>query len=173
MIEVVKITLKDGSIKEYSDGITVRQVTEDISQGLLRVALAGEVNGKVVDLRYGINKDATLNILTFNDEGGRLAYRHTTSHIMAQAVKRLFKDVKLAIGPAIDNGFYYDFDYENSFTAQDLEEIEKEIREALWFSDLSWETTNQLNYLEKKSKEELNTWKESKEKEVKTSYKEY
>lgn len=149
---MVKITLKDGSIKEYSDGITVRQVTEDISQGLLRVALAGEVNGKVVDLRYGINKDATLNILTFNDEGGRLAYRHTTSHIMAQAVKRLFKNVKLAIGPAIDNGFYYDFDYENSFTAQDLEEIEKEmnkiIKEDLPIERFTMQRQEAIQYME-------------------------
>lgn len=102
---MVKITLKDGSVKEYNCGVTIKDVASDISEGLLRVALAGELNGKVRDLKSSINEDSTLNILTFEDEGGRLAYRHTTSHIMAQAVKRIFKDVKLAIGPAIDNGF--------------------------------------------------------------------
>ena len=128
---MIKVTLKDGSVKEYNNGITIKEVAEDISQGLLRVALAGEVNGKVKDLRYALDSDVSLNILTFNDEGGRLAYRHTTSHIMAQAVKRLFKDVKLAIGPAIDSGFYYDFDYKNSFTTSDLEEIEKEMNKII------------------------------------------
>lgn len=128
---MIKITLKDGSVKEYNNGVTIKEVAEDISQGLLRVALAGEVDGKVKDLRYALDKDVSLNILTFNDEGGRLAYRHTTSHIMAQAVKRLFKDVKLAIGPAIDSGFYYDFDYKNSFTTSDLEEIEKEMNKII------------------------------------------
>ena len=124
---MIKVTLKDRSVREYNKGITIKEITQDISSGLLRVALAGEVNGKVRDLKERINEDCTLNILTFDDEGGRLAYRHTTSHIMAQAVKRLYQNIKLAIGPAIDNGFYYDFDFDRTFTTEDLDAIEKEM----------------------------------------------
>jgi len=102
---MIKITLKDGSVREYNEGITIKEVAESISAGLARVALAGEVNGEVKDLSYPLENDCTLNLLTFDDEGGRDAYRHTTSHILAQAVKRLYPDAKLAIGPAIENGF--------------------------------------------------------------------
>ncbi|MDP4093366.1 MAG: threonine--tRNA ligase [Bacillota bacterium] len=124
---MIKITLKDGSSKEYEQGITVREVAESISAGLARVALAGEVDGEVKDLTYKLEKDCKLSLLTFENEGGKKAYRHTTSHIMAQAVKRLYPGIKLAIGPSIDNGFYYDFDLDKTFSIEDLEEIEKEM----------------------------------------------
>lgn len=124
---MIKVTLKDGSIKEYNEGISIREVAESISAGLARVALAGEVDGAVKDLGYKLMKDCSLSLLTFDDEGGRKAFRHTASHIMAQAVKRLFPDVKLAIGPSIENGFYYDFDTDRNFTQEDLDKIEKEM----------------------------------------------
>ncbi len=128
---MIKITLKDGSIKEYQEGITVLQVAESISAGLARAALAGEVDRRVTDLNYKLEKDCSLNLLTFSDEGGRLAYRHTASHVLAQAVKRLFPNVKLAIGPAIDNGFYYDFDVEKNFSPEDLSKLEKEMEKII------------------------------------------
>ncbi len=128
---MIKIKLKDGSIQEYEEGITILQVAEGISAGLARVALAGEVDGKIRDLNYKLEKDCSLNLLTFSDEGGRLAYRHTASHVLAQAVKRLFPKVKLAIGPAIDNGFYYDFDIEKNFSPEDLLKLEKEMEKII------------------------------------------
>lgn len=131
MNKMIKITLKDGSSKEYPKGITVGEVAEDISKGLARVAVAGELNGETVDLMHELNDDSQLNILTFDDVRGKEAFWHTTSHIMAQAVKRLFPDVKLAIGPAIDNGFYYDFDTERPFTPEDLEAIESEMNKII------------------------------------------
>ena len=124
---MIKVTLKDGSVKEYNEGTTVLQVAESISAGLARVALAAEVDGAVRDLGTVLEKDCSLNLLTFDSEGGKHAFRHTASHIMAQAVKRLYPEAKLAIGPAIDNGFYYDFDIDKAFTAEDLEKIEKEM----------------------------------------------
>lgn len=122
------ITLKDGSQKEYEKNMTVLDIAKDISEGLARVACAGEVDGEVVDLRYLIDKDVSLNILTFNEEDGKKAFRHTAAHILAQAVKRLFPSVKLAIGPAIDSGFYYDFDTDTPFSNEDLKAIEKEMK---------------------------------------------
>ena len=119
------ITLKDGSQKEYSQSMSVYAIAKDISEGLARAACAGEVDGKVVDLRTIIENDCTLNILTFNDEAGKAAYRHTTSHVLAEAVKRLYPDAKLAIGPSIDSGFYYDFDCE-SFSRESLDKNEAE-----------------------------------------------
>ena len=104
------ITLKDGSTKEYSEPKSIIEIAADISEGLARMACAGEVNGEVEDLRTVIDKDCNLSILTFNDEGGKAAFRHTTSHIMAQAIKRLYPETKLAIGPSIADGFYYDVD---------------------------------------------------------------
>lgn len=124
---MIKVTLNDGSVKEYESGTTVLQVAQSISHGLAKAVLAGEVNGKVRDLSYKINDDSTLKLLKFEDEGGRLAYRHTSSHVMAQAVKRLYPEAKLAIGPSIDEGFYYDFDVEKPFSIEDLENIEKEM----------------------------------------------
>ena len=122
------ITLKDGSRKEYSEAKSVIDIASDISEGLARVACAGEVDGEVVDLRTMLDRDCELNILTFDSEGGRGAFRHTTSHIMAQAIKRLYPDVKLAIGPSIDDGFYYDVDSEEPITAEDLTKIEAEMK---------------------------------------------
>ncbi|MCX7774315.1 MAG: TGS domain-containing protein, partial [Clostridia bacterium] len=124
---MIQIKLKDGSVKSYEKGITILDVAKDISEGLARIAVAGEVNGKVKDLNTPLNEDCTLNLLTFESEGGKHTYWHTTSHIMAQAVRRLFPNVKLAIGPAIDNGFYYDFDTEKNFTPEDLKAIENEM----------------------------------------------
>ncbi|MFZ5987507.1 MAG: threonine--tRNA ligase [Bacillota bacterium] len=125
---MIKVTLKDGSVKEYNEGISIKEVAESISAGLARVALAGEVDGAVKDLSYNLNEDCKLSLLTFDDEGGRHAYRHTTSHIMAQAVKRLNPSAKLAIGPSIENGFYYDFDVDKPFSAEDLVKIEEEMK---------------------------------------------
>ncbi len=124
---MIKVTLKDGSVKEYDAGTTVMQVAESISAGLARVALAADIDGEVKDLSTVLDKDCSLNLLTFDSEGGKHAFRHTASHVMAQAVKRLYPDAKLAIGPAIDNGFYYDFDIDKTFAAEDLEKIEKEM----------------------------------------------
>ena len=107
----MKITLKDGSVKEYANPMSVIDIASDISEGLARMACAGEADGKVVDLRTVIDKDCELSILTFNVEAGKAAYRHTTSHVLAEAVKRVFPEAKLAIGPSIDTGFYYDFDH--------------------------------------------------------------
>lgn len=128
---LVKVTLKDGSIREYPVNTTLIEIAKDISPGLARVALAGEVNGEVVDIRTPIKEDIKLNFLTFDDDGGKLAFWHTSTHIMAQAVTRLFPEVKLAIGPAIENGFYYDFDVERPFTPEDLEAIEKEMKKII------------------------------------------
>ncbi|NMB98528.1 MAG: threonine--tRNA ligase, partial [Clostridiaceae bacterium] len=128
---MIKITLKDGSVNEYNNGITIKEVAESISAGLARVALAGEVDGVIKDLGYKLENDCRLNLLTFDDEGGKHAYRHTSSHIMAQAVKRLYPGAKLAIGPAIDTGFYYDFDVEKPFSPEDLEKIEDEMKKII------------------------------------------
>ena len=126
----MKITLKDGSVKEYSEAMTVNDIAFDIAGGLGRAACAGEVDGEVVDLRTTIDKDCTLNILTFKDEAGKAAYRHTASHVLAEAVKNLFPEAKLAIGPSIDDGFYYDFDSE-PFSREDLDNIEKEMKKII------------------------------------------
>ncbi|MBB2182895.1 threonine--tRNA ligase [Lachnospiraceae bacterium MD1] len=126
----MKITLKDGSMKEYEKSMTAYEIACDISEGLGRMACAAELNGKVVDLRTVVDMDCDLNILTFNDEAGKAAYRHTTSHVLAQAVKRLYPNAKLAIGPSIDTGFYYDFDIEPLDRAA-LDEIEKEMKKII------------------------------------------
>ena len=124
----MRIILKDESVLEVQAGITVLDLAKQISEGLARNAMAGEVNGEVKDLRYEIKEDSKVSILTFNDLAGKKAFWHTTSHIMAQAVKRLFPDVKLTIGPSIDNGFYYDFDVEKPFSTEDLTKIEEEMK---------------------------------------------
>ncbi|HOJ09681.1 MAG TPA: threonine--tRNA ligase [Clostridiales bacterium] len=128
---MIQVTLKDGSVNEYNKGITIKEVAVSISAGLARVALAGEVDGEVKDLSYKLEKDCRLSLLTFEDEGGKDAYRHTSSHIMAQAVRRLYPDVKLAIGPAIDTGFYYDFDKDKPFSVEELERIEEEMKKII------------------------------------------
>lgn len=124
----IKITLKDDSIKEVSQSTTILALAEGISKKLSKIALAGEVNGTTSDLSYVLQEGDKVSILTFEDEGGKDVFRHTSSHILAQAVKRLFKDAKLAIGPSIENGFYYDFDTEHKFTPEDLILIEKEMK---------------------------------------------
>lgn len=126
----MKITLKDGSSKEYAQPMSVYDIALDISEGLARAACAGEVDGKVVDLRTIIDSDVSLNILTANDKEGLKVYRHTAAHVMAEAVKRLFPDAKLTIGPAIDNGFYYDFDHA-AFSREDLDKIEAEMKKII------------------------------------------
>ena len=126
----MKITLKDGSVKEYAQAMSVIDIANDISEGLGRAACAGEVDGKVVDLRTVVDKDCELNILTFNDEAGKAAYRHTCSHVLAEAVKRLYPNAKLAIGPSIDTGFYYDFEHE-PFSREDLDKIEAEMKKVI------------------------------------------
>lgn len=126
----MKITLKDGSMKEYEAGISVMEIAKDISEGLARAACAGEINGKVVDLRTEVSEDCELNILTANDKEGLRVVRHTASHVMAEAVKRLFPEAKLAIGPSIDTGYYYDFDHA-PFSRDDLDKIEAEMKKII------------------------------------------
>lgn len=125
---MIKVTLKDDVVKEYNEGISILEIAKDISEGLARNACCGIVNGEVEDLRYAVNEDAKVEICTFDSPEGKRAFRHTASHVMAQAIKRLYPDTKLAIGPSIDDGFYYDFDREKAFTHEELEEIEKEMK---------------------------------------------
>ena len=125
---MINITLKDGNVIELEKGSTVKDAAFAISSGLGRAAMAGRVNGERVDLRFPLEEDCTLEIRTFDDEDGQHAFRHTSSHILALAVKRLYPEVKLAIGPAIADGYYYDFDKEGSFSAEDLLKIEEEMK---------------------------------------------
>ena len=127
---IMKITLKDGSVKEYSEAKSVYDIALDISEGLARMACAGEVNGEVVDLRTVIDSDVELNIITANDPAALPVIRHTASHVLAEAVKRLFPDAKITIGPSIDDGFYYDFDHE-PFTREDLDKLEAEMKKII------------------------------------------
>lgn len=124
------VTLKDGSKKEYAESKSVYEIALDISEGLARAACAGEVNGEVVDLRTQVFEDCELNILTANDEKGLAALRHTASHVLAEAVKNLYPEAKLAIGPSIDTGFYYDFEHE-SFSREELDALEKEMKKII------------------------------------------
>ena len=126
----MKITLKDGSVKEYDKAMSVYEIAQDLSEGLARVACAGEVDGEVVDLRTVLDKDCNLSILTASDPEGLRVIRHTCSHVMAEAVKRVFPQAKLAIGPAIDTGYYYDFEHE-PFTREDLDKIEAEMKKII------------------------------------------
>lgn len=127
-MSMVKVTLKDGSVKDVEKGTSIYELAKSISGRLAKEAVVGEVNGQTVDLTYALEADAEVNILKFDDEEGAHAFRHTSSHILAQAVQRLYPGTKLAIGPAIDNGFYYDFDSEHVFTPEDLEKIEAEMK---------------------------------------------
>lgn len=122
------IKLKDGSVKEYSAPVTAAEITKDISMGLYRNACCVSINGKIADLRTVVEGDCDFEVLTFDDEDGKKAFNHTASHVMAQAVKRLYPNAKLTIGPAIENGFYYDFDVDTHFTQDDLDKIEKEMK---------------------------------------------
>nr|MCR5310753.1 TGS domain-containing protein [Lachnospiraceae bacterium] len=126
----MKITLKDGSFKEYSQAMSAYEIAADISEGLARVAAAAEIDGEVRDLRTVIDKDASLNIITLNDEAALPVIRHTASHVMAEAVKRLFPDVKVTIGPAVADGFYYDF-LSEPFSREDLDNIEAEMKKII------------------------------------------
>ncbi len=125
---MIKVTLKDDVVKEYQSGITAADVAKELGMGLYKSACAAKVDGAVCDLRTPLTKDCKLEILTFDDPDGKKAFWHTSSHILAQAVKRLYPQAKLAIGPAIDNGFYYDFDVEKPFMPEDLEKIETEMK---------------------------------------------
>ena len=124
----MKITLKDGVVKEFDNAVSVYDIARSISEGLARNACAGIVNGETKDLRFIVENDADVSICTFDDEVGKEAFRHTASHVMAQAIKRLYPETKLAIGPSIADGFYYDFDREKPFSPEELEEIEKEMK---------------------------------------------
>jgi threonyl-tRNA synthetase len=150
----MKIRLKDNSVKEYPEGMSVLDIAKDISPGLARAAMAAEVNGKTVDLREELHEDADLNILTFDGPEGKKAFWHTSSHILAQAVKKLFPDARLAIGPAIDNGFYYDFDVDHPFSTEDLDTIEKEmeriVKEDLKLSRFELPREEAVRYMEEK-----------------------
>lgn len=150
----MKITLKDGSSKEYAESMRVIDIAADISEGLARMATAGEVNGEVVDLRTVVEEDCELSILTFQDEKGKGAFRHTASHIMAQAIKRLYPDAKLAIGPSVADGFYYDIDCETPLTQEDLEKIEAEmkkiVKEALPIEQFTKPRAEAIAYFQEK-----------------------
>ena len=121
------ITLPDGAKREFESGMTALEIAGKLSQGLKKSALAVQIDGKVRDLTTVISDDCTLSFLTFQDDEGKRVLRHTASHVMAQAVKKIRPEAKLAIGPAIDNGFYYDFDVEETFSPEDITAIEKEM----------------------------------------------
>ncbi len=150
---MVKLTLKDGSVREIEAGLSVYDVAKSISGRLAKEAMAGVVDGDVVDLRYILTQDCQLEILKFEDEGGKDTFRHTSAHILAQAVKRLYPDAKLAIGPAIERGFYYDFDVAQPFKPEDLIAIEKEmakiVSEKLAISRFELPREEAIGYCEK------------------------
>ena len=154
MISMYKITLKDNSQLEFSEPKTIMEIAQGISEGLARVALCALVNGEVKDLSFTICSDASLEILTFDAKEGKNALRHSASHILAQAVKRLYPDAKLAIGPAIENGFYYDFDCETSFTPEILKNLEDEmkkiVKENIKIEKFTMERAEALKYFEEK-----------------------
>lgn len=128
-MDKIKVTLKDGSVREYDKGVSVAEVAKSLSQKLAKTALVGKVNGKLVDLGHRLENDAEVEIFDFNSQEGKDALRHSAAHVMAQAVAHLYPDAKFGIGPAIANGFYYDFDLDYTFTPADLEKIEREMEE--------------------------------------------
>ena len=128
---MVKVTLKGGAVKEYDDNVTVAEIAKSLGGGLYKAACAGKLNGRVVDLRTPVTEDSEVELLTFDSQEGKRAYWHTTSHIMAQAVGRLFPDAVFAIGPSIDQGFYYDFDLPRNLTPDDLTAIESEMKKII------------------------------------------
>lgn len=154
---MIKVSLKDGSIKEVEQGISILELAKSISEGLARVATAGEVNGEVKDLRFKLEEDCNVNILTFDNEEGKKAYWHTTTHIMAQAVKRLFPNTKLGIGPAIENGFYYDFKVDKPFDEEDIKKIEEEankiIKEDLEIKRFTLPREEAINFMSEKKED--------------------
>ena len=123
--QMINITLPDGTIKKYPKGISAIEVAEEISSGLARNVLAAEINGEVWDSTRNINTDSKLKLLTWNDENGKMAMWHSSAHLMAEALEALYPGIKLAIGPPIENGFYYDFARKEPFTSEDLKKIEK------------------------------------------------
>ena len=125
---MINVTLKDGVVRQYEEGTSILEIAKSLGAGLYKAACLGMVNGEKCDLRTTLTEDCEVSILTFDDEDGKKAFNHTCSHVLAQAVKRLYPDVKLAIGPAVDGGFYYDFDSEIAFTPEILENIEKEMK---------------------------------------------
>ena len=151
---MIKITLKGDTVKEYESGITAYEVAKDISMGLAKNACAVRIDGQNADLRTVLDKDCHLEILTFEDDYGKRTFRHTASHILAQAVKRLFPNARLAIGPAVEDGFYYDFDLEQSFTPEDLEKIEGEmkkiVKENIAIERFSMSRDEAVKYFEEK-----------------------
>lgn len=151
----MKITLKDGVVKEFDQAVSVLEIAKAISEGLARNACAGLVNGQVKDLRFVVAEDAEVSICTFESEEGKMAFRHTTSHILAQAVKRLYPETKLAIGPAIGDGFYYDFDREKTFTPEELEAIEAEmkkiVKEDLAITNFTLPRGEAIKYMEERN----------------------
>ena len=153
-IFMVNIELKGGVVKEFDDGITAMEVAKSLGMGLYKAACVCRIDGEVKDLRTPINKDCKLEILTFDDDDGKRALRHTASHVLAQAVKRLYPEAKLAIGPAIDNGFYYDFDVDVPFTPEVLEKIEAEmkkiVKEALPLERYELDPDDAIAMMEKK-----------------------
>ncbi|MCM1545346.1 MAG: TGS domain-containing protein, partial [Ruminococcus sp.] len=125
---MINVTLKGGVVREYENGASVLDVAKSLGAGLFKAACLAKVNGEVCDLRTVLDSDCEVEILTFDDEEGKKTFWHTCSHVLAQAVKRLYPNTKLAIGPAVDNGFYYDFDSEINFTPEILEKIEAEMK---------------------------------------------
>ena len=151
---MINVTLKDGTSKQYENGVTVLDVAKDLSEGLARNACCGVVNGEVEDLRFALNEDCSLEICTFDSDEGKRAYRHTCSHILAQAVKRLYPEAKLAIGPSTADGFYYDFD-DVTFSPEDFEAIEKEmkkiVKEALPIERFELPRAEAINFMKEKN----------------------
>ncbi|MEG2057116.1 MAG: TGS domain-containing protein, partial [Romboutsia sp.] len=125
---MIKITLKDGSVREFENEISVIDIAKSISEGLARSIVAASVNGEVVGLNHIVKEDVKLNLFKFDDVEGKDVFRHTSAHMLAQAIKRLYPEAKFAIGPSIENGFYYDIDLEHRLTNEDLEKIEKEMK---------------------------------------------
>ncbi|HCL4550009.1 threonine--tRNA ligase [Clostridium botulinum] len=153
---MIKITLKDGKVMEFEEGIKISDIAMKISPALYKKALAAKIDGETVDLMTELHKDSSLEILTFEDEMGKWALRHTGAHILAQAVKRLYPEVKLAIGPAIDTGFYYDFEADFTFTPEMLEKIEAEIKKII-------KENHKLERFELPREEAINLMKEKNE----------
>ena len=125
---MIKVTLKDGSIKEFEGKVSVLDIAKSISEGLARAVVAASVNGETVGLDYEVCEDCELNLYKFDDEEGKDVFRHTSAHMLAQALKRLYPGVKLAIGPSIENGFYYDIDLDHRITEEELAKIEAEMK---------------------------------------------
>ena len=128
MSEMIRITFPDGAVKEFPKGTTAEQIAASISPGLKKKAIAGKLNDRFIDLRTPIEEDGSISIITQDMPEALDILRHSTAHLMAQAIKRLYKNVKLGVGPVIENGFYYDIDMEESLTPEDLPKIEQEMR---------------------------------------------